>query len=227
MLNKKTNMDKKILFIITSYKRVEMLKSLLIQLKGKGDIIVFDDNSDFSIEGNGIEFYKFKKNYGKKLAWLKFQKIFKKVKRLKKYDYYFMLPDDVKLCEDFVNKSIELWEGIEDSKKVSLSFSNPARCKAPQFTFIQPKIVGDVILTGWLDMMFLCTKELFNKIDITEIPLSRWEENELLGSGVGSQISNKLVDAGFTLYNTKDKLINHLGNNDSKMNPVERVSNPL
>ena len=220
-------MDKKILFIITSYKRVEMLKSLLIQLKGKGDIIVFDDNSDFSIEVNGIEFYKFKKNYGKKLAWLKFQKIFKKVKRLKKYDYYFMLPDDVKLCEDFVNKSIELWEGIEDSKKVSLSFSNPARCKAPQFTFIQPKIVGDVILTGWLDMMFLCTKELFNKIDITEIPLSRWEENELLGSGVGSQISNKLVNLDYNLYNCKSNLVEHLGNLDSKMNPTDRINNPL
>ena len=71
------------------------------------------------------------------------------------------------------------------------------------------------------------TRDFINKVDIKEIPLSRWEENELLGSGVGSQISNKFVDAGFNLYNTKDKLVEHLGNNDSKMNPNERVNNPL
>jgi len=71
------------------------------------------------------------------------------------------------------------------------------------------------------------TREFINKVDITEIPLSRWEENELLGSGVGSMISNQFVDAGYSLYNTKDKFAEHLGNNNSKMNPVERVSNPL
>lgn len=220
-------MDKKILILITSYKRPEMLKNLLIQLKGKADIIVFDDNSDFSIEGNGIEFYKFKQNYGKKLAWLKFQKIFKKVKRLKKYDYYYLLPDDIELCEDFINKSIELWEGINDPKKITLSFSNPARCTASQFTFVEPQIKGDVILTGWTDLALMFTKEFINKVNIKEIPLSRWNDNELLGSGVGSMISNQFVDAGFNLYNTKDKLMEHLGNNDSKMNPKDRINNPL
>ena len=218
--------DKKILFIITSYKRLDMLKNLLLQIKGH-DVLVFDDNSDFSIEGNGVVFHKFKKNYGKKLAWLKFQKIFKKVKRLKKYDYYYLLPDDIELCEDFINKSIELWEGIEDDKKITLSFSNPARCTAPQFTFIQPKIIGNVILTGWLDMAFLFTREFINKVNIKEISLDRWNDNELLGSGVGSMISNQFVDAGYNLYNTKDKFMKHLGNNDSKMNPVERINNPL
>ena len=218
--------DKKILFIITSYKRLDMLKNLLLQIKGY-DVLVFDDGSDFSIEGNGVKFHKFKQNYGKKLAWLKFQKIFKKVKRLKKYDYYYLLPDDIELCEDFINKSIELWEGIEDSKKITLSFSNPARCTAPQFTFIQPQIKGNVILTGWMDLMCLFTRDFINKVDITEIPLSRWEENELLGSGVGSQISNKFVNADYNLYNCKEDYIKHLGNLDSKMNPTDRVNNPL
>ena len=217
----------KILFIITSYKRLEMLKNLLVQLKGH-DIIVFDDNSDFSIEGNGLIFHKFKENYGKKLAWIKFQKIFKKVKKMKKYDYYFMLPDDVEICEDFISKSIELWEGIKDDKKISLSFSNPSRCKVSQFTMVEPKDVGDVILTGWYDMMGLFTRDFINKVDITEIPLSRWEDMPSLGSGVGSQISNKFVDMDYNLYNCKELLVKHLGNgNLSLMNPEIRKNNPL
>ena len=202
-----------------------MLNSLLRQLKGQ-DIIVFDDNSNFTIEGNGIQFHKFKENYGKKRAWLKFKQIFEYLKTTD-YDYYYLLPDDIELCEDFIVKTLELWEGIEDNKKITLSFSNPARCKVSQFTRIEPMEVGNVILTGWLDMAFLFTKNFINKVDMKEIPLSRWDGNELLGSGCGSMISNKFVDDGYNLYNTKDMLMIHLGNEDSKMNYEERLQNPL
>ena len=195
----------KILVNITSYNRLPMLNKLIEQLEGV-DIIVWDDNSSFEIVKSDVAYHRFSKNYGKKLAWKKFKYIFRSLKE-SNYDYYFLLPDDVKLCDNFINKAIELWEGINDDKKICLSFSNPNRCNKPQFTFVEPKEVGDVILTGWTDMAFMCTKEFMSRIKITEIPLSRWVNSEGLGSGVGSMISNQFVDEGFNLYNTKELLM--------------------
>jgi hypothetical protein len=203
-----------------------MLKSLLTQLKGQ-DIVVFDDNSDFTIEGNGVKFHKFKQNHGKKRAWLKFKKIFDYLKDTD-YDYYYLLPDDVEICDDFINKTLNLWKTIDDDRKICLSFANPKRCEIRQFTHVNPKVVGDVVRVGWFDMMAMFTKKLVDFIEIDEIPLSRWDEIPTLGSGVGSQMSNKFVNSNFNLYNCNEVTTNHLGNGDlSLMNTEIRKNNPL
>ena len=214
-----------ILINITSYNRLPMLNNLLKQLKGN-DIIVWDDKSSFKIVKSDVAFHRFRVNHGKKLAWKKFKYIFETLKETD-YKYYFILPDDIELCDDFINKAINIWESIKDDKKICLSFSNPNRCTKQQFTYVEPKEVGNVILTGWVDMMFMFTKDFLKEIEIDEIPLSRWNENELLGSGIGSQISNKLVNVDYNLYNCKNKMVEHLGNDNSLMNPIERKNNPL
>ena len=210
---------------ITSYNRKEKLLNLIDSLD-TNKVMVWDDCSDFKLINGNIKFFQFDKNYGKKLAWKKFKKIFD-ILKLTNCEYYIFLPDDVEVCDDFINKAVKLWDGIIDPRKMCLSFSHPDRCLKPNFTGIKAVDCGNVILSQWTDLMFICGKDFINEVEIEEIPLDRWVNNELLGSGVGSQISNKLVDKGFNLYNIKEPLVIHKGNEDSKMNPVLRQNQPL
>jgi|GEM_PF-4600002 len=226
---------KKVLINITSYNRPDMLKNLIKQLDGY-EVFVLDDNSpnpqflyDLLNNTNKMGLCRFSKNHGKKEAYLKFTKIFNQLKRdaITFYDYFIFLPDDFTLCDDFVNKAINLWDSIEDDKKISLSFSNPNRCLKPNFTGVEPVDKGNVILTQWNDLAFICGKEFIDKVIIDPINPKRWDKNPLLSSGVGSRISNYFYNKGYNQYNVKENMCSHIGNEDSKMNPEERQINKL
>jgi hypothetical protein len=202
-----------------------MLKSLLNQLEGH-DIHIWDDNSKDLYKKEGLTYSILKPNYGKKLAWKKFNIIFDHLKTHTDYDYYIFLPDDCELCNDFVKKSVSLWEGIRDNKKICLSFSHPDRTKQPCFTAIEPVDCGDVIKTQWTDMAFICGREFINRVVVDPVDEKRWDKNPNLSSGVGSKISH-LFYTRWNLYNVKTEMMKHIGNDDSKMNPIERKINKL
>ncbi len=207
----------KVLINITSYDRRELLLNLLEELKGE-DIIVWDDNSNFNIEGE-FYFYKFHKNYGKKQAWIKYRQIFRQLKS-EDYDYFIFIPDDVELCCDFVNKSIKLFQKIKDEKKICLSLLSDVRIKKQCWTGIDPLIKGNVILTQWSDLCFICTSEFFKEVNIKPIAKDRWDENHKLSSGVGAQISRQLYAKGLNQYHSIESLVIHR-KGISKMNHYE------
>ena len=135
------------------------------RLKKEHDIIVFDDNSDFPpVVKSNVVFHRFEKNYGKKEAWMKFNYIFENVSR--EYYYYIVLSDDSKLVDNFVERAIETWESINDDMKICLSFSSIERTKQPCFTGVKSIDKGNVILTQWTDLTFICTKQFIKKINI-------------------------------------------------------------
>jgi len=210
----------KVLVSITSYDRKEMLLELLDQLKGF-DIVVWDDNSEFEIEGD-FRFYKFYKNYGKKEAWRKFKRIFNYLLNdYSEYDYYFIIPDDVILCENFIKKALNLYKSIEDNNKICLSLLSDDRVKSPCWTDFEPIEKGDVILTQWSDLCFLCEKKFFEQVRNIEVKEDRWDNNPDLGSGVGSVISRLLYSNDYNQYHTKESLVKHIGYK-SKMNKDHR-----
>jgi|TARA_Y100000310_G_C20665005_1_gene807007 hypothetical protein len=194
-----------------------MLDNLLDQLKGY-DIIVFDDCSDNLTMRSDIKYVVFQENYGKKNAWIKFDKIFNELSK-KDYDYFFMIPDDIVLCKDFINKSIKLFDNIVDNRKISLSLLSDERVKHPNWTNAKPLDKGDVILTGWNDLLFVSTKEFFEVVDSVEVPKDRWDGNESLGSGVGSVLSKQLYKKNYNMYHSKESLCTH-GGHLSKMNRI-------
>jgi len=218
-------MNPRVLINITSYNRLPMLANLVTQLDGY-KIAIFDDNSDFSQLDN---MYRFEYTHGKKEAWKKFNTIFEINRKLwlDSFDYFIFLPDDVVLCDYFINKAINLWDGIEDNKKICLSFSSVERTKNPCFTEVKAIDCGNVIKTQWVDMMFICGKEFINKVKLEPVDPKRWDRIKTLSSGVGSQISHKLHNEGYNLYNTKEDLVEHIGNECSLMNPQERKINKL
>jgi hypothetical protein len=214
----------KVLINITSYNRLEMLNNLIEQVKDY-NYAIWDDNSDFEQLENMC---RFEKNYGKKEAWIKWNKIFQINKKLycKDFDYFIFLPDDVVLCDNFVEKAVKLWEGIKDEKKICMSFTNPERLKVPCFTAYEPEDLGNVVKTQWNDMMFICGKEFINTVVVDPIKESRWDKNPNLSSGVGSKISH-LYYGRRNMYHAKEEMAKHIGNDCSLMNPEERKVNKL
>lgn len=200
-----------------------MLEETLSQLKGY-DVVVWDDNSNFRLTGD-FYFYQFSKNYGKKNAWRKFQRIFNFILNEYDYDYYIFIPDDVVLCKDFVKKSIELYESILDNSKICLSLLSDDRIKAPCWTNLQPKIKGDVILSQWNDLCFIAERKFFEEVNIRYINPDRWEGEKRLGSGVGGQISRNLLSKGYNMYHAKDTLCEHRKGHISKMNNYAGLRN--
>lgn len=215
-----------ILVNITTYKRPNELRRLIAQLKEyKVSIRVWDDDPE-GLPIEGVDYCKFEENFGKKKAWLKFQHIFNYCEFKKGFDYFIFLPDDVQLNKNFISDVLNTWKSINDDKKICLSLLVDNRIKKANWIPVEPEDKGQVILSHWNDLCFICEKKFFKSFKITPIGKTRWDKNPLLGSGVGSQISNKLFYLGFNMYNMKKQTLKHLPI-ESKMNPEERKINPL
>jgi len=217
----------KVLTIITSYQRKESLLELLSQLdKQETDVLIYDDYSDFQLDR--ADYIKLPFNYGKEYLWLKFKKIFAEVP--KEYDFYIFLPDDVSISSDFIENSVDLWCKLSDKNKICLSLLSDIRITKPNWTNFKPIIKNNYVQTQWNDLCFICEKEFFT-IDIQPISLYRWEvlQKQLrinLGSGLGGYISRYWNDLNRSMYHTKESVVIHK-KGESKMNPEERLINPL
>jgi hypothetical protein len=77
-------------------------------------------------------------------------------------------------------------------------------------------------------MFFISDKRLFQELEsnIKPIPLQRWQLNPELSSGVGQQISVRLHQKNWHIYQTTENVAEHIGN-DSIMNPLVRIREPL
>jgi len=216
-----------VLTIITSYNREKSLKELLSILdKQNTDILIIDDNSSFTLDRK--EFIKLKYNHGKRLMWLKFEKILSSVP--KTYDYYILLPDDIHINTNFISSAVKMWRELPDPDKICLSLLSDERVKSPNWTNFKPIVKGNYIHTQWQDFCIIFGEE-FLATKIKEVHPNRWDivEKRLgieLGSGLGGQISHYWKDRGKNLYHVKESLVKH-GKCESLMNPHERKINPL
>jgi len=215
--------------IITTYNRDKMLHDLLVDIRReKGEYKIhtqiFDDASSDYAEIKSPGYYYSRVHYGKHGYWALWDKIFGMVI---KADYYIVLPDDVRLCKDFFQKAVNLFDGIKDGKKICLSLLSDKRISHPNWGSDKPKNAGDVILTGWNDLCFISTMRFWKELrGINPIPASRWTSDKNRSSGVGEQISYRLRARGFNMYHTTGSLVAH-GDHESKMNQDERLIHPL
>tara|TARA_R110000868_G_scaffold144708_1_gene364009 strand:+ start:264 stop:1691 length:1428 start_codon:yes stop_codon:yes gene_type:complete len=137
-------------------------------------------------------------------------------------DYYIMLPDDAILTNNFLDEAVSKYELINDVNLICLNtFTDTIRYGNKSWGAVNhtPVKVGDVWNTGWVDMEFICTKRFFEALDYTidPIPLSRWKVDSKLGSGVGLQISQRLTEKGYSIYQVDDSLT-FQNEHDSVMN---------
>ena len=147
--------------------------------------------------------------------------------------YFIYLPDDISLAKNFFNKSIQIYNSIQDPNKICLSLLMPTQqIGKPNWTNFYPIDLGEYYQTQWCDLCFISEKKIFEVLNykIDPIPLSRWKNKninrEYLGSGVGQNLSIRLNKRGYKMYHIKKSLALHL-DHPSVMNPNIRVKEKL
>lgn len=234
----------KILIVVTTYNRPDGLLNLLTELKKDTlsehiHFLIFDDGSKLSYnkviaylkKNFSFDFFRNEINQGKSNYWQIVNAAFQAVK-LHEFDYFLMLPDDVGLVDDFLTKSIDGYNSIFDNKKVCLNLWNDySRFGKPSWTGINTKEVEfdgkPFHKIGWLDMCLISDRKLFDIIDFSvHRPESIYVLNKELSSGVGAQLSKRLVSAGANLYQVVKSLVKH-DDHASVMHPEHRVKTPL
>jgi len=220
--------------VITTYNRPTKLYSLLKSIyQSKKDynikIFVFDDNSTEVYERNKIDetFIKMYPNRGKFKFWEIINTTFKTIKNINS-KYFVFLQDDLKLTDNFLENIKNKYESLNDEKKICLEFRTDNRVLSPNWTNVNPQNQGEYIKTQWTELDFICEKKFFEVLEykINPIPMSRWKQDKNLSSGVGSQLSQRLLSLGYNMYHTTESLVIHDGE-DSKMNIEERILNKL
>lgn len=225
--------DSKICVFITTYNRQKELKKLLDDIFSnqiqKIQIFVFDDNSEetYDLSNYSVKYLKFIENHGKKKFWKIINQIFKLCKNIES-DYYFFLQDDQRIPNNFFEKAIEIFENIDDEKKISLELRTDNRTERSNWTKFDPIDLGDYIRTQWVELDFVCKYNFFQKLNFELKPIEekRWEKDPNLSTGVGHQISIRLNDQGLSMFHVKKSLISH-GDVESKLFPELRKKEKL
>lgn len=168
---------------------------------------------------------------GKKNYWKNINQLWCEVKD-RDFDYYIQLPDDVELQSGFIGKAIEAWKGINDPRKICLNlFLEGNRMGATCWTNVWPEIhafgTNRYLRTQWMDLLFICEKKFFETLQWTihPIPPERWIHHPHLSSGVGQQVSIRLHNMRWNLYQSIEKLVENKGE-ISIMNPEVRKREP-
>ena len=189
-------------FLITTHNRQESCQRLVDALQGQGDIYVLNDGCDYDISGV-TEQIKRDYHFGKPGYWCTVNQLFN---MRGNHKYYFMLPDDFLPTPDMVSRAIGLWENLRDGLCMCINLY-PDRVGKRCWTNFYPIDVGDLWLTQWVDMCFICKDEFFLQVgSITPIKFD-WKRHPKAGSGVGAYISRKLHNHGYHLYMVKESLV--------------------
>lgn len=172
------------------------------------------------------DFFRTEKNYGKKDYWQLINFAYQQLKE-ETFTYLVQLPDDVMLVQNFFKQAVRAFDAIPDRKKACLNILNDysrngksfwTRVKVQDLTFRGI----DFLRTGWVDMCYISTKTYLSYLDYRINPINHtWSANKNLSSGVGKQISERLVSKGAHLYQLKKSLVIH-DDHPSVMHPDHR-----
>lgn len=226
--------------VVLTYERPQLLVDLLNDIDAhRGghsiSVVVYDDASkaDYSavrglLNDRGWQYVRARQNHGKRGFWRWVNQIY--ADQQKRRDRTFvMLPDDMRLCDRFFDRALNIWERIEDPQKVSLNLlrDNSREGKAC-WTEQLPIDCGPVFDIGWVDGAIVCNRRYFRTLDwrVDPIDPNRWAYNSQASSGVGHQLSVRLYGAHMGMYGVKRSLVAHVAG-PSTMNALERRKNPL
>ena len=139
------------------------------------------------------------------------------------------LPDDVRLCRNFLARALDLWCAIDDPRKISLNvLLDGLRRDGPRWTAFAPRRVGRVEQTQWVDGAFIAEAGFLRAVGHCVPPIhpARWRRNPALGSGVGQAVSRLLHRDGWHMYRVRRSLVVHV-RAPSQMNPDVRTREPI
>ena len=230
----------KITVLITTYQRRQLLLRLLQQLKdvaGEYDVMVHIIH-DGACPPQYMPVYTWLRAHrptwslvsasahcGKQRYYSLISQLFRIGSR-SGADYYIQLPDDIQIRPTFFKDAVAAYEAIQDDKKICLNLLRDAREKVGWVQF-DPVPCGDVRQTQWVDMCYIAPPAFFKRLGHTifPVPASRFR-NPNMSSGVGSQISRRIHEQGFHIYQVEKSLVSH-GTHKSVMHREHRKRTPL
>lgn len=136
-------------------------------------------------------------------------------------NFSVQLDDDHLICKNFLNNIFN----IINKKLVNQNFAMSLHLSS------EKDLIYDRwgLSLNWVDGGSVYSKNCLEKLnfEILEIPESRWDNNELLSSGVWQQVSKRInFISGFILKPSISFLLNN-DDNCSKMNPKIRIIQPI
>ena len=227
--------------LITTFNRPGLLLKLLADIFHKANgyhisLLIIDDGSskDYSkvhkyLDAhfhNHYDYFKTEKNYGKKDYWKLIDFAYRKLQAMP-FDYLIQLHDDIRLVDGFFDKAVNSFDSIPDRKKACLNILNDYSRDGKTFwtaeNITDLSYAGiDYMRTGWVDMCFVSSKNYLRYLNFTILPVShKWSADKNLSSGVGKQISQRLIGAGKHIYQLKKSIVIHDAH-PSVMHPEHR-----
>jgi glycosyltransferase involved in cell wall biosynthesis len=222
---------RKICITITTYNRSKDLVNLLNDIKRSSYgyevyVQVYNDCSDEDyfeaekiIEESKWGYVRFKRNHGKRKFWKIINTLYSD-NRKRKADLFIQLQDDLRLCNNFIDKAISEWESINIENKISLNIlKDESRAEAACWTGIEPMDLGSIEYTGWVDCIYVCERSFFEKLGWVIKPISkdRWNLDPGKSTGVGQQTSTRLHQLGCGMFRVKKSLVVHV-HSESRLN---------
>jgi len=236
----------KIVIFITTYNRPELLKQLIKDIirERNGyilDLIIINDHStlDYSQVINQLNdhfpdnhrYIVNPENYGKAYYWKTVSRGYNLLLG-ETFDYFIQLPDDVRLIKGFFKRATDSFDAIHDSQKTCMNILvEYSRLMKPCWTDVMPKPISfngiDLIRTGWVDMCFISNVSFFKALNFTINAVDlKWSTKKGVSSGVGMQISRRIIAQNKSIYSVKRSLVMH-GDHRSVMHPEHRQAVPL
>lgn len=242
----------KIFVFITTHNRHEKLKFTLEKLYASKALAeeklgyqfnfqVIDDrsnarntiNNEKLCEDFGVEYKRSTIRYGKINFWKMHNKIFRRMSKMD-FDYAFSLQDDFNYDPDFFTKALTIFQKLEElyPKTVCLNLRDD-RVGKRDWTIFDPKplqVEGlDLFKIGWIDMIYLANRKFFNVLNykVDPIPKNRWTKKPKKSSGVGEQMSIRMVRSKNDMFQLKNSLVSHIGKYESQMNRHRNKRKPV
>ncbi|MCA9037308.1 MAG: glycosyltransferase [Planctomycetaceae bacterium] len=229
--------------IITTFDRQETLRSLLHQIEDYASLFsisvdVFDDGTPeflpLASKVITVRVFQRAENGGKTAFWHLIHTALCHARSVEA-EYYVFLQDDVQLCQRFFSEAVRKFEAIRsvDPRCECLNLlSDESRRGRECWTGYSPRhieVAGESFFqTQWTDMVFLAGRSFLDLLQyrIHPVTAGRWRRNPTASSGAGEQISRRVHEAGRSIYQVEQSLVDH-GVHASRMHPELRTRQPL
>ena len=211
----KKNEEYDYIYIIPSYERFEKVSILINEILNSHTntlIILLNDNStddryEYFANLKNVVYLKNPVNNGKDGFWKTVNRLLTELSKYK-FKYGIMLGDDFKLVDNYLIK-LKTYE----SENYILRLFTQESIGSTNWGY-----------QNWIDGAFCAPYSFFQKINFELFPIIK--RGRLNSSGVGLQMSKRLNGLNITVK-TFGSLIEHIGNDDSKMHPELRINQPL
>lgn len=141
------------------------------------------------------------------------------LRQLPRPDYFLKLDDDVELKPGSITEAARLFRGIQDDNKTCLTLlrdNNSDSNGREAWTGWLPATCGPVDRVGWVDGIYLATPAFYETLNWT-LPDPAGVGNGFVGSGMGHQQSNAMIEAGRPMFRVNNSLVLH--RSESVMRP--------